>query len=321
LVISTSVEIEPNYHNFVDIYIKDWFNNPVDITFDNSDTAVSILDKVNQMGLFGITCGTTFNNTISGVSGLYIAGDGNDSITAGNTSTTIFGGSGNDIINGGSGNDTLYAGYASKIEGEKFGSYNENQLWGYGGNDWLYSYGENAYMDGGDGDDHYSVLLSSTTYIHDYRGSNILHIEKPDILGFEEERAYIVFNVGTDGKLVYSADGFHILNKSSYDYWLTCGDFSNANGKFGGITVCSGYSILDPSSTAPQALDQIIDSRGKYIDKNRIYALAQEVAGWLGDNGCSSVSDVIKSGTAQQKSALIAIFDNFNDTQWAQAMG
>jgi hypothetical protein len=65
------------------------------------------------------------------------------------------------------------------------------------------------------------------------------------------------------------------------------------------------------------------DKKMYYKRHRYIYSLAQEVEGWLSSNtnDYASVSDVIQNGTVEDKLALIAIFDNFNNTQWTKPIG
>ena len=317
LVIKTSVEYYTDSHAFVDIYLKDWFNNPVDIQYNDSSSETSILDKVSALNLPGVVCRTGSSEYITG-SGLIIGGSTRDVVWDVTSASTIFGGAGGDELSGSNNDDLIYSNYATVVNGHKYGNFETNALYGGNGNDTLVAYGEDANLRGESGDDTFRTTLSNNVQIADYRGTNTLYIDKP--IDEPEERAYLVFDVGTNGKLYTYDESLFILNKYSYDYWLSHGSFENAQGEFGGIILNCSDENLNPAEQI-QAVHSIYDSRGYSIYDSDIYALSQVVAGWLGGTGLTSVSDVIQNGTEQQRAELIAIFDNFNNTQWIQANG
>ena len=71
------------------------------------------------------------------------------------------------------------------------------------------------------------------------------------------------------------------------------------------------HNYFNGNSQGAGYIETIEDENGSAIDFDELTALKGEIAGWIADNtSYSSVEEVIQSGTADQKSALMAYYTN-----------
>ncbi|HEX8481593.1 MAG TPA: calcium-binding protein, partial [Allosphingosinicella sp.] len=140
-------------------------------------------DIIGTAGRDNLT-GTSRPELIDGLDGndYLIGGGGSDTLRGGAGDDYVEGGIGADTLEGGEGNDTLEGGYGNDVALGGGGNDtlraadSSDSLYGEGGNDWLDYTGNynsppaSALLDGGEGNDRLSLLLSNKSHVEAFGG-------------------------------------------------------------------------------------------------------------------------------------------------------
>jgi len=161
------------------------------------------------------------------------AGDGNDTINAGNNDDRIVAGGGNDVVNANQGNNTVYAGAGNDTV---TGGSGNDAVYASAGNDTVYANEGNNQVDGGAGNDTiYSG--SGSDNISDGEGNDIVYAGEGDdniMIGLDEST-----NINESGSDTYygqgGADDFYIVspffgNDTIWNFSVASGDRLVADG-------------------------------------------------------------------------------------------
>ena len=317
------------------VLLLDWFNSPKDVTVNYGETTTNMMSLMNNDNCTGFDGIAIYNGDTrvvgDGTEHTIYGSSGNDSIFAytlpTNGACTIYGGAGadnlqarsfDDVIFTGSKpadltniNDLTYAeGYIDMYEG--FGTAASSAYVSTGnGNNTVYSFGENIYeIKGGDHDDTYHTMLSNNVYINDdshYGQNNTLTLHS---IGTGEQ-AYVVMPVG-------STEDVYIVNYENYQNWFeNGGTFSDGHG---GVKLTSNTMRSITDSTG-RVMGNITSSYGEEDYSCKLDNMKQEIASWIDANtDYSSVADVLAYGTDEQKTGLLAEFNDYNSDTGAKAL-
>lgn len=214
-------------------------------------------------------------------------GDGNDEIHGDAGNDEIHGGNDNDIIDGGIGNDKIYGDAGNdNVEG---GSGNDT-IYAGAGNDTIKGSDGNDMLYGGAGNDVYEQKennLADYDEIYDEAGdSDSLEIK------YNKDSIILRYDIEIDG------NGDIVEENSKNMYITTVADFDNAEK---GVKVTEQF--VDGHSI------ETIKTKDDYtLTTTQINSLRENIAGWLAENGFTSVQQIINSGDETDIGNLIAEF-------------
>ncbi|MCR4880471.1 MAG: hypothetical protein K6A44_00765 [bacterium] len=160
-------------------------------------------------------------------------------------------------------------------------------------------------VEGGSSDNYYAYI-DQTTYINDNGGNDdwLIFQNTQDTTDGAKANLKVLFDVNSD----FTYDGTEAGRRLVGDVYITS-DASKANFNYFKDRMMynfEGVCIKDNN------IDQIQSSDSYGLTSDDIATLAQDVAGWLSNNGYADVSAVFNSNNTTDIAALVAKFDTAN---------
>ena len=182
------------------------------------------------------------------------------------------------------------------------GTTSADTISGGAGRDHIVGKAENDIITGGDGNDYLSGDAGNDTYINtDLNYYDQVYDSAGDddciyITGVNKDDLILYFDLEQDGGSIVAANSKKLYISNNGDFGAVYADDADKKG----ISVSNYFTSLNYN------IERIETADGYYMTTTQINSLRESTAGWLADNGFTSIQQIVDSGDEANINALIA---------------
>ncbi len=182
------------------------------------------------------------------------------------------------------------------------GTTSADTISGGAGRDHIVGKAGNDIITGGDGNDYLSGDAGNDTYINtDLNYYDQVYDSAGDddciyITGVNKDDLILYFDLEQDGGSIVAANSKKLYISNNDDFGAVYADDADKK----------GISVNNYFTSSNYNIERIETADGYYMTTTQINSLRESTAGWLADNGFTSIQQIVNSGVEEDISALIA---------------